>query len=155
MLYIFGLTRERNVLIAGVLHRVQPWLARKSLFLPPHFSLLWYKPVPFSTSLGVRYPHSFTHSEGKKGEERSGSQPLYKQFESFTWGIQRAEIFTFKRICLFRNKLTLWAPKQITGTTTKSSVLPKLQAGICQGEWWSKKSGVLTGKGGRKKEWKV
>lgn len=41
-------------------------------------------------------------------------------------------------ICLFRNKLTLGAPKQVTGTTIKSSVLPKLKGRSLSGRMMEK-----------------
>lgn len=52
---------------------------------------------------------------------------ITQEFKSFTLGMRQVEILTYKQICLFRNKLTLWAPKQITGTTIKSSALPMLK----------------------------
>lgn len=112
MLYVFRLIRGRNVLIASVLYRVQLWSDRNSLFPPPSFSLLRYKPVPLSTSLGVRHPRSFMHNEGQKERKDLAPSP----FTSRVWVIHMRN--SASRHLYFQADLSFQKQADTLGTKT-------------------------------------
>lgn len=154
MLCIFRLIGGRNVLIASVLYRVQPWSDRKVSSY--HLTFLCSDiNLSLCTFLGVRHPCSFMHSEGKKERKDLAPSPSTSRAWVIYMRNSASRDLYFQADLSFQKQADTLGTKTDHRTTTKSSVLPKLQAGVCQGEWWSKKSGVLTGKGRRKKEWKV